>query len=128
MYRAGTTFDSSELQTGREHYDACVDIIVDVLNSCRALPGRKWVRRDIVRAHRLGGKRDNTGKPRPMIAQFAYWGDKMEVLTKERDRLFDMGISVANDLTDNQRETRCIRWTKQQNLLLVAKLSKWIPP
>ncbi|GFR76641.1 SH3 domain protein [Elysia marginata] len=77
---------------------ACKDTVVTLLND--HVPQRKWCDRDIVRAHRIGGKHPSTN--RPLIVRFMHHDDKFLVL-EMRETLKKIDISVANDLTATQR-------------------------
>ena len=71
------------------------------------VPDKVWSLTDIIRAHRLGPQRTGasgySANPRPMIAKFARWSDKMEVLAKGREKLREKGVKVAGDLTTRQK-------------------------
>ena len=62
----------------------------------------KWQSRDIVRAHRIAAHW--SGKPRPMIAKFHHWDDKLLALGA-REELRKVHIGIGNDLTKRQRKT-----------------------
>eukprot|EP00745_Piridium_sociabile_P004302 TRINITY_DN1254_c0_g1_i4.p2 TRINITY_DN1254_c0_g1~~TRINITY_DN1254_c0_g1_i4.p2 ORF type:complete len:628 (+),score=117.51 TRINITY_DN1254_c0_g1_i4:174-2057(+) len=83
-----------------ENFDMCVAAVVETLNNIDG--SRTWTADDFVRAHRVGQRRE--GQPRPMIARFSRWRDKMLVITNKhiRDNLRLKGIGVANDLTRQQ--------------------------
>ncbi|GFS04976.1 hypothetical protein ElyMa_002926300 [Elysia marginata] len=74
------------------------DTIVTFLND--HVPKRKWCERDIVRAHRIGGKHSSTN--RPLIVRFMHHNDEFRVLGM-RETLKKIDISVANDLAATQR-------------------------
>nr|KAG5693369.1 hypothetical protein BaRGS_015656 [Batillaria attramentaria] len=71
------------------------------------MPDKEWKPEDIIRAHRIGDKASGTenSKPRPLIAKFARWADKMDVLSKGREALRRQGIAVSADLTTSQSQT-----------------------
>ena len=87
----------------RENFDTCAEAVVDTLNKMEGT--RTWTQEDIVRAHRIGYAKE--GEPRPMIARFTRWKDKMFILTNKpaRESLNSIGIRVSNDLTRQQYET-----------------------
>lgn len=90
-------------QSADEDYYTCVTKVLDVLRD--TVPEKHWDRTDIVRAHRLGNKKhdSNPARPQPMIARFARWSDKLEVLTTGREALRRKNITVAADLTTRQQ-------------------------
>ena len=71
------------------------------------MPNKQWSRDDIIRAHRLGNSNQNSNgytRPQPIIAKFAKWSDKMDILTKGREQLKRKGARVAGDLTTRQQK------------------------
>eukprot|EP00745_Piridium_sociabile_P010451 TRINITY_DN17335_c0_g1_i1.p1 TRINITY_DN17335_c0_g1~~TRINITY_DN17335_c0_g1_i1.p1 ORF type:complete len:549 (-),score=105.31 TRINITY_DN17335_c0_g1_i1:225-1871(-) len=87
-------------ESDREDYTKCASAVINVLNEAGG--GRTWTEDDVVRAHRVGQARH--GGPKPVIAKFRNWNDKMFVI---RDRQFrgsldNIGVRVANDLTRQQ--------------------------
>ncbi|KAK7106041.1 hypothetical protein V1264_017344 [Littorina saxatilis] len=84
--------------SGKESYDECATALINVLHN--TVPDKQWSRDDIVRAHRL---HTNRSGPQPMIAKLAKWSDKMDILTKGRDKLNEKGVRVACDLTSRQQ-------------------------
>nr|KAG5712679.1 hypothetical protein BaRGS_029734 [Batillaria attramentaria] len=92
-------------ESANETFDVCARRVVDIL--CEAMPDKEWKPEDIIRAHRIGDKASGTenSKPRPLIAKFARWADKMDVLTKGREALRRKGIAVSADLTTSQSQT-----------------------
>nr|KAG5687901.1 hypothetical protein BaRGS_029898 [Batillaria attramentaria]KAG5699159.1 hypothetical protein BaRGS_014458 [Batillaria attramentaria] len=89
-------------ETTGETFVICARKIVDVLKN--TVPNRDWKTEDIIRAHRVGGKQTGD-KPRPLIAKFTRWSDKMAILTSGRDALRQKGVAVASDLTTSQSRT-----------------------
>lgn len=85
-------------------YYSCAEQIVDVLNEYSR--GRTWELNDVKHAFRVGNFRQSRDDPRPVVAQFSLWADKMSVLTDKqlRDELRRDGIRVTTDPTSRQRE------------------------
>ena len=80
----------------------CTRTLVRTLN--QFYPSKRWDEDDIERAHRTGSTVSNSRRPRPIIARFFSWRDKMLVL-RDRDtrrRMGDRDMRVADDLTNNQ--------------------------
>ena len=79
-----------------------IDLVVDVLNHYSSVCD--WARGDIDRAYRLGEPRDSR-EPRPIVAQFQRFDDKMMVLGDRgmRDDMRKDSIRIASDLTTKQR-------------------------
>lgn len=69
-----------------------------------ASPDTAWSARDILRAHRIGKPDNDEDNPRPIIARFLHWDDKISVF-QVWDDLRSRGIRIADDLTRRQRET-----------------------
>ncbi|PVD27368.1 hypothetical protein C0Q70_12525 [Pomacea canaliculata] len=87
-------------ESDRETFSTCAQKVVDVLHD--TVPNKVWALSDIVRAHRVGPHQKD--KPRAVIVRFTRWADKMEVLTKGRNKLHERGVKVSGDLTARQRE------------------------
>lgn len=96
-----------------DDYDSCKRTVLKLLKKC--VPGKSWSEEDIVRAHRLGkGTQPSSSqsagqsarKPRPMIARFKLWQEKMLVVAdkKARDNFRKASVTVGDDLTKLQRE------------------------
>lgn len=90
-----------------EGYGDCKRLVLDLLRQC--VPSKEWSEDDIVRAHRLGKVPQNpqaASKPRPMIARFRLWQDKMVVVADKtaREKLRRQNVTVNDDLTRRQRE------------------------
>eukprot|EP00745_Piridium_sociabile_P033175 TRINITY_DN56884_c0_g1_i13.p1 TRINITY_DN56884_c0_g1~~TRINITY_DN56884_c0_g1_i13.p1 ORF type:complete len:332 (+),score=78.11 TRINITY_DN56884_c0_g1_i13:1297-2292(+) len=122
----------SDPETEDDDYGACADQVLTALQS--TVPGKRWKEEDIVHAHRLGEKRTGYNRrPRPMFVKFSRWRDKMDVLTKGREKLQKKGINVAGDLTSKQQKTvqgyreRGIRAYYKGNQLVVAGPLKYHP-
>lgn len=85
----------------QEDNSQCTRMVVQLLN--RFFGTKNWTTDDLERAHRLGRK--STNRPRPIIAHFHRWQDKLSIL-KARDCRVEMastlGIRVSSDLTDRQ--------------------------
>lgn len=83
-----------------ETYDACAQLVVNVLNSVDS--NKQWSEDDVARAHRTGYAREGQG--RPMLVKFSRWRDKQYLLMNKdnRQRLREKGISLASDLTRSQ--------------------------
>ena len=90
-------------ESPNESHEELVNKVVDVLNDC--VPCKKWCPDDIVHARRLGNSNSGNARPKPLIATFRMWSDKMDVLTKGREGLKKKGVSVAGDLTTRQQAT-----------------------
>eukprot|EP00745_Piridium_sociabile_P004745 TRINITY_DN1285_c0_g1_i1.p1 TRINITY_DN1285_c0_g1~~TRINITY_DN1285_c0_g1_i1.p1 ORF type:complete len:154 (-),score=33.74 TRINITY_DN1285_c0_g1_i1:24-485(-) len=84
-----------------ESFSMCASAVTSALNSVEG-SSKTWTDEDIVRAHRVGQARN--GGPRPMIAKFKNWKDKMTILTDRefRGKLQKNRIRVSNDLTRRQ--------------------------
>ena len=106
----------------RDNYRANVNVIVDALNECSS--SRTWEHSDIQRAHRLGARRQRSGQPRPLIAEFHRWSDRMEILTDGAlwDLLRQEGIRVTSGPTTRQRNE--IQYYHQQGKLAYFKNGK----
>ena len=78
----------------------CTDKLISVLND--HVKTKTWQRSDIGRAHRLGMKKNDPNKPRPLIAKLNESYDKVGLL-KARPTLKEAGIGVSSDLTSRQR-------------------------
>ena len=85
--------ENEEFVNGRKK--AC-EILNDKVRS------KHWREDDFLRAHRLGGKKREDGRPRPFIIRFFQCYDKMKVL-RARDIFKTSGIRVSDDLTKTQR-------------------------
>ncbi|XP_025113494.1 uncharacterized protein LOC112575716 [Pomacea canaliculata] len=102
-------------ETGDDSYETCAATIIQLLQE--TIPGKVWQTTDIVRAHRVGKKivpaghtRNRENKPRPIIAKFTRWSDKLDILTKAREKLRVKGVTVASDLTERQQSIiKCYR-------------------
>ena len=70
-------------QSRNESSDTCTETLLEFLHN--TVPNKEWSRDDIVRAHRLGNSNNNT--PQPIIAKFAKWSNKMDILTKGKQQL-----------------------------------------
>ena len=78
-------------QSRNESSDTCTERLLEFLPN--AVPNKQWSPDDIVRAHRLDNNNNNNNgytKPQPIIAKFAKWSDKMDILTKGRQQLKDL--------------------------------------
>ena len=86
-------------QSRNESSDTCTETLL-------VRHGVMWRRDEIVRAHRFGNNNNNNGytKPQPIIAKFAKWSDKMDILTKGKQQLTQKGVRVAEDLTTRQQK------------------------
>ena len=89
-------------QPTNETDDDCTRTLVRTLN--QFYPLKRWDEDDIERAHRTGSTVSNSRRPRPIIARFFSWRDKMLVLRdrEARRRMGDRDMRVADDLTNNQ--------------------------
>ncbi len=89
-------------QPTNETDDDCTRTLVRTLN--HFYPSKRWNEDDIERAHRTGSTASNGRRPRPIIARFFSWRDKMLVLRdrEARRRMGDRDMRVADDLTNNQ--------------------------
>ena len=90
-------------QPTSETDDNCTRSLVRTLN--HFYPSKRWNEDDIERAHRTGSTASNgRPRPRPIIARFFSWRDKMLVLRdrEARRRVGDRDMRVADDLTNNQ--------------------------
>ena len=113
-------------QSRNESSDTCTETLLEFLHN--TVPNKQWSRDDIVRAHRLGNNNNNNGysKPQPIIAKFAKWSDKMDILTKGTQQLKQKGVRVAGDLTTRQQKVikdyrdRGQRAYSKDNKLVVA--------
>nr|KAG5701749.1 hypothetical protein BaRGS_004351 [Batillaria attramentaria] len=87
MWRCGAKSRTWRHNTSTRRRQRHPGKVVDIL--CEAMPDKEWKPEDIIRAHRIGDKASGTenSKPRPLIAKFARWADKMNVLTKGREAL-----------------------------------------
>nr|KAG5701746.1 hypothetical protein BaRGS_004348 [Batillaria attramentaria] len=105
MWRCGAKSRTWRHNTSTRRRQRHPGKVVDIL--CEAMPDKEWKPEDIIRAHRIGDKASGTenSKPRPLIAKFARWADKMNVLTKGREALRRKGIAVSADLTTSQSQT-----------------------
>ena len=93
-------------QPTNETDDDCTRTLVRTLN--HFYPSKRWNEDDIERAHRTGSTASNgRPRPRPIIARFFSWRDKMLVLRdrEARRRVEDRDMRVADDLTNNQQQT-----------------------
>ena len=96
-------------ETPGETFQSCAAKVVQCLQ--QTVPGKTWTEDDLVRVHRVGKKPSfataaaTNSKPRPMIAKFSRWRDKMDVLTKGKVALKAKGVAVAGDLTRRQQAT-----------------------
>ena len=91
-------------ESAGETFETCARKMVEVLRE--TVPNKVWREEDVIRAHRVGKKQPGASdKPRPLIAKFSRWADKMAILTKGRDALRQKGVAVASDLTTNQART-----------------------
>ena len=75
-------------QSRNESSDTCTVTLLEFLHN--TVPNKQWSRDDIVRAHRLGNNNNNNNgytKPQPIIAKFAKWSNKMDILTKGKQQL-----------------------------------------
>ena len=88
----------------RENYRTSIERIANILNDYSS--SRTWDKSDIETAYRIGGRRQRSDQPRPMIVTFHRWSDKMEILndTSSRDLLRREGIRVSSELTTRQRD------------------------
>ena len=84
-----------------ETFDLCKEKIINLLNE--NVKDKVWVKRDIVRAHRVPGVAVQ-GRIRPIIVKFHHSDDKLLALSA-RPTLKENGIGIGNDLTRRQRET-----------------------
>ena len=89
-----------------DYHDPCKRVVFGLLHQC--VPSKTWTEDDIVRAHRLGkvSLSRETNRPRPIIARFKLWQDKMRVVANKsaREILRRNGVQVDDDLTERQRE------------------------
>ena len=71
-------------QARNENSDTCTETLLEFLHN--TVPNKQWSHDNIVRAHRLGNSNNYSGytKPQTIIAKFAKWSDKMDILTKGR--------------------------------------------
>ena len=86
-----------------EDYDSCCEKVVRLMN--QYYPRKTWQKEDVERAHRVGPR--DSRHPRPLIAHFHHWPDKLSLLSERTCRQAmadDLGIRVAADLTDRQQE------------------------
>ena len=89
---------------GNESYAECKKKVLKVLQECVWSEGKVWNERDIVRAHRIRKSTDRPlHEPRPLIARFLHWDDKM-LVTQSKEDLQQAGYKTANDLTYRQRK------------------------
>jgi len=69
---------------------------------------QKWTEDNIACAHRLGkvSLSRETNRPRPIIARFKLWQDKMRVVANKsaREIIRRNGVQVDDDLTERHRE------------------------
>jgi len=89
---------------GDEDVRACARKVVQLLT--RFFPCKSWSLRDIERAHRIGPKHDDWGKPRTLIVRFHRWADKLAVLEDKQGRNAmseELNVRIASDLTDFQQ-------------------------
>ena len=73
------------------------DIMISLLSEHVKI--KTWQKCDINRAHRLGTKRDDATRPRPLIAKFQESIDKVHTL-KARPSFKEAGVNIASDLTE----------------------------
>ena len=90
-----------------DHHDSCKRVVFSLLRQC--VPPRKtWTEDDIVRAHRRGkvSLSREANRPRPIIARFKLWQDKMRVVANRsaREILRRNGVQVDDDFTKRQRK------------------------
>ena len=69
-----------------DYHDSCKRVVFGLPHQC--LPSKTWTEDDIVRAHRLGkvSLSRETNRPRPIIARFKLWQDKMRVVANKSAR------------------------------------------
>nr|KAG5701748.1 hypothetical protein BaRGS_004350 [Batillaria attramentaria] len=105
MWRCGAESRTWRHNTSTRRRQRHPGKVLDIL--CEAMPDKEWKPEDIIRAHRIGDKASGTenSKPRPLIAKFARWAEKMNLLTKGREALRRKGIAVSADLTTSQSQT-----------------------
>ena len=75
---------------------------VDVINS-KFETSQQLKMTDIARSHRLGERRSNKKKPRPIIARFALETKKIAVYKNKR-KLKSSGFTLAENLTEHRQE------------------------
>lgn len=81
----------------------CASAVIELLNKSNALPGKLWYKCDIVHAHKLGmcsmvnaSQAGYKEKLCPMILKMANWGDKIDIFTKGKDLLREMGLIIPS--------------------------------
>ena len=69
-------------------------------------PEGGWKRAHMENAQRLGVRREEGSKPRPLLAKFRRAGDARKILTHKRGReqLRDRGVQISSDLTQRQQK------------------------
>ena len=83
-----------------ENVDNARKRVCDLFNA--NVKSKHWLEVDLLRAHRLGGKRQDNSN-RPLIVRFIHFYDKLKVMRAKPD-FKKLGISVNDDLTKNQRD------------------------
>ncbi len=83
----------------------CTALLMDLLRSKLELDNVDRIK--IVRCHRLGPKRQNSTKPRTIIAKFHWFGDRMSVWNARRN-LKDTQIWISEDFPQEIQDRRKI--------------------
>ena len=83
-----------------ENVDNARKRVCDLFNA--NVKSKHWLEVDLLRAHRLGGKRQDNSN-RPLIVRFIHFYDKLKVMRAKPD-FKKLGIRVNDDLTKNQRD------------------------
>lgn len=86
---------------GEEKSMACKQTALSTLNEHATF--KTWGTSDVIRAHRLGVKRVNATRPRPMIVKLHMSDDKVRSL-KARPAFKAAGLGISSDLTSRQRQ------------------------
>ena len=99
--RDNLIFQGVDESTPEDVYKKILSIFTDKLK----LENAENIR--IVRVHRLGKKRENTSRPRPIIVKFHWYGDRMNVV-KARRNLKGSRIYINEDFPKEIQERRKI--------------------